>query len=288
MDSEEWGRLEKIVGGINAAERSWLEAEGYVEDYDQVDRLGLDFLASKLREMRQPESAETKEKADAHVADRAWVVSLLVAGEASQDDAVADFRKNELRGRLVKPSRMADWITRKAGEPDDARATRQFLVWAAPDDAMTTRTPVASGSPADKLRLLADNLATFYGWQAAQGPAFVLCDAVPICSPLRVRHIDRGPIRAASRIVLEIDPTVPSADVERAYSKARKVWRERYKPVSERDLNAVAFATERPELGGVALLADWNAAHPEWAFANAEALARVVRAASRKLLDPFG
>jgi hypothetical protein len=90
--------------------------------------------------------------------------------------------------------------------------------------------------------------------------------------------------------VLEIDPTVPPADVERAYRNARRAFgeRERFRSISERDLHAVAFAVERPDLGPAALLKQWNAAHPEWAFDKPEKLTRIVRSLSRKLLDPFG
>ena len=106
-------------------------------------------------------------------------------------------------------------------------------------------------------------------------------------------------MRSASRIVLEIDPTVPPAEVDKAYREAQRAFRgpdptqTRFRPVLARDLHALAFALEHDGLGANELLEAWNAGqdcaqHSDWRFSKAETMARQVRAARRKLTDPFG
>ena len=289
MDLSDREELERLCGGLSDLEYYWLENEEYIREYDQ-NTGALSYLADKVRELRagqQSRPADVRERTAPLIPERAWVVSLLVAAEAAKEDVVKDFRSRVLRGRLIAFEKIAAWVKRNAG-PEIEGSLRHLLTWSTPGTDSVSRSRVAPTSPAGELHAVTERLAPFYGWQPAQAAAFVLCDAVPICSPLRVHHIERGPVRSTSRIILEIDPTVPPADVESAYREARKAFgRQRFRAVSERDLHLVAFSMERPALEGPALLREWSNAYPQWTFRNAEYLVTVLRKKRDKLLDPF-
>src|SRR4029079_6675231 len=103
------------------------------------------------------------------------------------------------RGRLLAEEAdvVAAWIDRNAG-PVAARSV--VLPWGTPDADRTHRSRVAPDSPAGELQRIAADLETFYGWQAAQAAAFVLCDVVAILYPWRATPRFRS-VPGASRII---------------------------------------------------------------------------------------
>lgn len=285
MDSGEWERLDRKVRGLTPADRLWVEHQGYEADFD-LGACDLDYIAQAVLGMRsdaRPTPASTAQRESTHTNDRAWVLSRLLAEEASEEESVQRFRSRHLRHGFVRAEQEAvgDWIVANSGGDQDRSVV---VLWGI---AETRRTMVAADSPAADLHRVAADLATFYGWQENQAVAFVLCDGVPIHSPLRVTHRFRS-IPAASRIVLDIDPTLPPTEVEAMYREARKTFgRGRYRELSERALHAVAFALEHDEMGQNEMCTEWNDAHPDWTYPNGQAFARAVRETTNRILNPF-
>lgn len=129
--------------------------------------------------------------------------------------------------------------------------------------------PVWPSSVLDRLRLLSDQLAQRYDWEAYQASWWVLTGTTPLRSPIRVRRRDlvTGEL-AESRIIVETEPWIPE---ELAQDARRKVQREVLGRdnhlVQERSLTLFDFVdARRDEQGQIdfkAVWRAWNQEHPD-------------------------
>jgi hypothetical protein len=218
---------------------------------------------------------------------RVGALSRVLATDAERIDEVRDWRERELLKGLLERDDCARWILEQHEQPEPG-SDFVWLAYAPPGAQRVHRVPVDRAGPLGQLAKIADDLADIYGWQDQQAAMFVLSGAIPIVSPIRVRTVRKGPIFAASRIILEVDPWTDPREVANAYRRTRRDEsnNQRYRPLGERALNLAAFVAEHYEETDAERLAAWNRAYPDWKYPDLRSFGRASREATNTLLDP--
>ncbi|GAA1778214.1 hypothetical protein GCM10009735_05370 [Actinomadura chokoriensis] len=257
--------------------------------------------------------------------ERAWAVSQLVAVSARQDPDVVTFRRNYLGDDLMQWAEVESWIKAQA-ERDGGRTlditcameagrvtlekgggwlvdpplarfqgkvSTRFLSYAVPDDDWRRIIPVAAGGVLDRLRVLADSLASYYAWTSGQATTFVLTDLTPQVSTIRARDLGikwrHGVSHAwARRIVLTIDPMASPEDVVRAFQDVRRrEGLDRVRALSPKKARLAAFAcAEHRDKPWADRLQLWNDEFPQWAYSHQSNFRRDALKARSRLLYP--
>jgi hypothetical protein len=300
----EWGYLvEKSSDLIARAEI--FGSEG-IEDLVAEIAQGRDSFRGEARRdrplaERMADVATLTERASTH----ADAVGAILAAEASRRDDVAGFRREVLRGKLVRRERVERWIQRRAasgerierrvlgtpGEPgfetiDGLPVIRRYvetIEYATPDERFVQH--AGSTTQLEPLRQLSVALAKHYGWQPAQATVFVLTGAAPIVSPVRVQTaIPRA--KASARIKLDIDPTVTPREISRHYAHARSNLISERPRRSERTYRLAIFADAHPEGTWGERMNVWNDEHPDARYNHANNFQRDATRALSRVLDP--
>jgi hypothetical protein len=301
--------LERRLPDLTDGEWSLLDEDGHVAEAES-GAADLDYLVERVRRLRQAVGQPPKREPAAELAraeelarratSRAEALSALLAAEASQDTGVVKFRREELRGRLIKPERVGAWVDRHAKpatqlltvsteNPDEPlEHSVRMLEYATPPAAWVLRVGVALNSPLERLRALSESLANRHAWQPAQASVFVLTGLVPILAPIRARTTIRYPIPAASRITLDVDPTVTPREVAEHYAATRKgMLAGRSRRMSEKHLRLAIYAATHSEGTWAERMHGWNKAHPDASYGLASNFQRDATKAVKRLLDPL-
>jgi hypothetical protein len=213
----------------------------------------------------------------------AWAENEIRALEAAQLEDVAAFRRQVLRGRLVRPSRVHAWLKRQARA--DARATRThgpgtfgvLTVFSSVEGKGLAVTTIRGGV-LDLLALLGPSLEERFGWEPAHAMAWVLTGETAPSPMLRGEVRWEGGLRLGvgdrlrretlAEITLRIHPRVRPVDVERFYSQVRARCLEgepaRTRTVSPRRAELAVFAAKVNDgRSWEAAFAEWRRHHPE-------------------------
>jgi len=245
----------------------------------------LDEIAIRVGERASSEpAAQFVRKSDG--TSRVLALSTVLASEAANVDEVRAFRGRALPNGLIKHQDCAAWIRERHEEP--STSDRVLLAYAPPDAQWVYRIAVTRGGVLGELAHLSEVLADMFGWQEQQATMFLLSGVVPLVAPIRVTVRRKGPIAAASRIILEIDPWTEPAAVQATYRRVRKenARGQRYRPLGERALALAAFVAERADLSDEKRRQLWNRAHAEWKYPDVRTFTRAYREATATLLDP--
>jgi hypothetical protein len=301
--------LETRLPDLTDGEWAWLEQKGYVADVEIAD-VDPEDLVREVKLIRQAVRRPPKQETVGELADaqdlgrraksRAEALSFLLALDASRDPAVVGFRRAELRGRLIRLERVGNWVARRSEPPTELitvtverpdeplKQFKEVLEYAAPPASAVQTCPVALGSALDRLRSLSESLANRYGWRPAEAATFVLTGWVPVLQPIRARTQVRLPISAATRITLDIDPTVTPAEVAERYAteRGRHVWA-RTRRMSQKHLQLAMYAEAHQEGTWAERMRGWNEAHPDAAYRQASNFQRDVTRAIDRVLNPL-
>lgn len=233
-------------------------------------KVGVADCVAFLRERERLEVAEAGASADPSARSSAEVariqaLSLFRWSIATADQGVTSFRADVLGNELVAVGDVAQWVAARSAE--EGRGQQVQLEdgrWVSPlklfhpslDGTVQTETGVLRGGELDRLRMLTERLVRDHRWQASQATSFVLTDAVPIVSPLRVTT---SPGPGAARIVLDIDPDTPAEAVAAAYGEARRGLHGARRRPSELSLRLTSMwlSHDQPQYGWLARR--WNA-----------------------------
>lgn len=313
-------RLEGVVGPLSDAQWSFLQGSELLRDAEE-GRVSLERCAAQIREVlgRPPREPAPGVSLRRDLGRRhADVVSLLLAIEAGRRDDVRLFRDDALGCEALPLDGVDAWIRAHREEPTfwvrvpvaaqglhvgadgDARIAPRLLIsrvqassWEevrlhyVDEHRVAHTVAVTAGGVLDDLRVLGETLSRAYGWTPAQATVFVLTDAVPLLEEIRVRTDVRSQ-PAASRIRLEVEPTVPAARVAAAYRREQqRLLVSRPRPLGEKSLELARFVAESdPALTWRERLEGWNAAHPDWAYRreHVQNFHRDSMAAQRRLL----
>ena len=306
---------------------------GFVAEVLVVGAMDLDELEDRARRILAAGSPAVEQRVPAPAPreprlgqERAWALSQLVAAHAHHDPDVMAFRHTYLEGPLVDWADLDTWIAGRAkldGEPttdvtialpasaisdpdadelhlsaslERVRPTRvatRRLDYALPEDDWVRRVPVTADGTLDRLRVLAEALATAYGWTPAQASIFVVCGVTPFIATVRitrssakVRH--HADLDWARRITLDIDPAATPQQVLDAFQHARRQQGlAQLHPLTLKHLRLAAFAgAEHGDKPWAERMRLWDTSFPEWRYAQLSNFRRDAIRAEARILYP--
>ena len=293
--ANEWAgvrrQVEQLVGRP-VGDQLWI-AVRKSHEYLGPDAAQPEDMAKDLEEIfAEAGESGTRERAERFAgrnakAGRTQAISAVFAAIAAERADVRDFRARALPDGLVQLDDCAQWIFDHQPQSLPKKETA-LLDYAPPGAEWVHRVRVAHDSLLGDLQMLSNALAGTFSWQPQQATMFVLSGAVPIVAAIRGTVRYKGPVAAASRIILEIDPWTDPRDVQAAYSTLRKGddATRRYRPLGERALALAAFIAERPDDPDEKRRRAWNRAHPDWTYPDVRSFSRAHRQAWERLLDP--
>jgi hypothetical protein len=287
-------------------------------------------LVDSLHEQeRSPRMAP--ERRPPSVGRSTWALSLAAAQLAGKDQAVCAFRDEVLDGQLLDWDQLEAWVKHHA-DPGDAptgdaptlyltaalpsttRVRRaaggrydiepplrsviragistRLLKYATPGDECIHMVATTIGSPLERLRQLAADVAPAYGWDDPQAVMFVLTGTAPLINPIRVSTPSAlfrdGMFHPwARRVTIEVDPALSPEIVERAYRKARtEAGLAHTRVLSDKHAELSAFCTQREHQRWSQRFKDWNRTHQRWRYENESNFRRDAIRATLRLLNP--
>ena len=313
--------VEDFIGPLSDAQWSFLEGSDPLRDAEQGS-VSFERFAAQVREVfprpaREREPAPRVIQRDDLSRQRAHVVSLLLAVDAAGREDVQTFRSDALGGELLPRDGVEVWVRARedvptvwvrvpvsrdrlqvnpdgirikpalrAAELRDSWSEQKYLRYL-DEQGEPQLVATTAGGALDALRELGEALANSYGWTREQSTVFLLTDAVPLLEEIRVHATIRS-LPATSRIVLEVDPNMRPARVQKVYGEQRKrLLARRPRPLGEKSLALARFLAESdPTLTWRERLPIWNRIHPEWAYppTNVQNFHRDAVAAQRRLL----
>jgi hypothetical protein len=223
---------------------------------------------------------------------REEAISLLVAGIARQLLAVVRFRTEQLAGRSpLAWDEVEPWLVEQ-GAGDMRGWGREYLTYLVPGEARERFRRILPNTPAVALKRLSLDLVRRYTWTEAQAVVYTLTDIPPLI--LAARASARGSraarsLPALARIELTVDPALSPKEVAVLYRRVRAVTGvgARHRELSEKHIQLALFGAEPAQDGRTwaVRMAEWNAAHPDWAYGVASNFAHDCLQAQRRLLD---
>jgi hypothetical protein len=263
---------------------------------------------------RQPEG----NRVEALRWDRVECLSEALWADANRLPSVENFRRDVLDGQVLPLSEVVEWVERvndSEGPPtayatialdDDGEPLRDSagqliqlstevkkLSYAGPTERFARGRFTRRGGDLDRLRLLAERLSAAYPWTQAQAVAFVLTNEVPRINDIRVTTpsghapvVDGVFHKWMERIILEVDPALPPAFVEKVYRETRDGMGDvRRRTMAPRQMYLAAFAEQEDQaIGWPELRRKWNDRYPKWLYPDASNFRRHVREAQNRLL----
>ena len=149
---------------------------------------------------------------------RLSALSRLAAVEARQEPEVVAFRREVLRGRLILAADIAAWVEHRAVPAGRVVASPVWLSYPGPKHVQSVRVPPRSALA--RLRALATELVSLYGWTEPATVAFVLADYSPRPT-VASTGIRAGRTELTTRVKIEVHPSVTARDVARLYEDIR-------------------------------------------------------------------
>jgi hypothetical protein len=292
--------LEKRLGP-EAIEAAWgyMVAEGHIAAVECGER-DLNWLIDRAMRFlehagkfglisgRPPEMLSEDQRK--RVSQRHHALAILWAKEAEAETDIAAFRKEVLRGKLLRWEDVDDWLKKQAkadglGKREAPGSQTQVLAYALPGDAWEHCLPTTVTGVLERLRQISDRLSRDYRWQEAQATIFILTGRIPLVPPAEAK-IER------EAIVLTVDPSLTPRQVANCYRQFKKeiLGGGRIKALSLKHLQLAAFAADRPNEESWAKKREaWNRSVPkkEWHYKNDAYFRRDCLQAQRRLLAPL-
>jgi hypothetical protein len=311
-------RLEELVGRRLGA-RDW---EDLVADDPDVfdEEMWLTDAAETLRRRfaQREELAGTraieKEIRPSIEDARYGALAKILAIEASEDPAVEAWRSRYLSDgvvgleavrevigglraqepseveALVRVPRMEAALRGKVVEGELIEPRRRTVRYVSADGSIVSF-EVAANGPLGELAGIAERLASSYHWIVSEATSFVVTGRVPTFDPLviRVRATDRA---ATSRVMIDVDPRTPRAEVAKAYDTARNdpllaelvgVGSSR-SLTKERPIALAVFLARHQDESWRTMLQGWNESHPQWRYRDERAFAAAASLAWQRVV----
>jgi len=254
--------------------------------------------------------------------ERLYVLSSIMAKEASQNPDVTWFRKEILDDHLLDRDDVDKWIKRKAKADGPNTVYLRFPIpadrfqekhtygvpWADPEllnqetnppmgwsqeslayqasstSRAVSRVLVAWDGVLGQLRTISVRLAKSFDWAEDQATAFILTGVTPALTKSRI-HIDRvWGHGLMSRIQMEIDPTLSPRAVMEVYRKARsELGQTHHRSMSTKHLHMAEFYGGEKSQTWPVLMEDWNKSRPDWSYREVRNFSRDCRSAWQRV-----
>ncbi len=211
---------------------------------------------------------------------RSHAISLLVAKDAAEANAVVSFRQKWLPA-LIAFKEIERWVQDRRTDPE-----RPLTLLSFPNPAgIVRRAALAQSGPLRELAQVTRYLSNTYRWTEAEATTFVLTGIWPLIQPISSSLI-RSEFAPLSRIQLAIDPAISPRQVEAAYRSLRAQVIGRYRNQTEKHIRLAIFSSEHSGVKLAEQMADWNRQYPKWGYKAISNFGRDTSAAKSRLLAP--
>lgn len=123
-------------------------------------------------------------------------------------------------------------------------------------------------------------------WTEAQASTFVLVGSTPLIPQVTMEYLEDKDSPALSRVRMTVDPRLSPRDEVATYRQVRtKLVGTYHRDITPKHLELALFATLPDRSPGTLAqrMAEWNAAHPEWAYHSVPNFGRDMWLAARRL-----
>jgi hypothetical protein len=255
-------------------------------------------------EARAPRRRDGEPKPRAITPDlSATALAVLMTKRAERLAYVQSFRREVLRGRLLKADKTQGWIRRQAKRDGDAtwHTTKRPAVadWPAESESVPEtlryrsdgRTRVAliriDGTLGRLKRVARELMRAFPTWTETDAVQFVLTGEMPLPLLANVTIRRHGHLPATDSIVIEVNPRVSPQEVVKLYQDARggrsrsigKAGKEGERTREHRlKLGLFADAHNDGQMTWPEVMAAWNAENPKQRYREPRLFANACRA----------
>ncbi|GEM_PF-3265551 len=307
--------LQSKVGKVNTVIWDYLIKKFYVNEVLE----GMESLSNLVKEYRKlqqfisqaakedglPAKAEfpvTKKEGSSVITREDIIFSKILAYEMGKVPAVKKFRREALKGVLVKSESLKSWV--QTMQEKDGPPTRYLKVkdrdvsivtegdrvlmkgCFSPteeilglevidltfpgDDGWVNTIPVNASGILGQLKKVADKIIKFYCpvWKEYQAVGFILTGKVPLISKVRYSYkiIPGMPLQITMKLNARITPKALSEEYTKIRQKLLK--KKRVKPLQEKSLTLVEFFLEydKNDFTWKELMQMWNEYYPKWAY----------------------
>lgn len=235
---------------------------------------------------------------------RCKALGRILAIEASKREDVMEFRESYLKGKLLEPDKIGEWLKARRKTSDHrvepsgkrktsgssggqvAKQTREFVVDRVyyQIDQTTHSVPIGKSKGLQDLKALVSDLCAVHNvWSEPYVTNYVLTGAPPPVPLARV-ELQRNPQwPAESRLCLVMDPNMAYKLPFDILTETKDILPEghrRQKALSAKHLELAVWGEKKraaPDESWDALLNEWNTQHPDWAYRSASAAVHLAR-----------
>jgi len=298
LTDREWNLLETqgIVDDIRGRRRTHGQAAATVEQWREA--VGRD----QSRRIRGVSGAASK---------RWEAVSQLVAVEARQTQMVMKFRRDVLRGKLLRPDQVErflavlarrqeikPWVKVYAspeeidegviqlGKATQAAYGYDTLEYTVPGTDQIRRILVSSKGILGWLFWLSEQLSERYLWRRCDATVFVLSDAPPAIEESDYEVASTRAVPALTRVIMQLDPAMSPREVATLYRQIRLTcFGGRHRSMSEKHVELARFwSSVQEDVPWREVMQEWNKLHPRWAYKREQNFERDCAQARKRLL----
>lgn len=294
-----------------ASTQEWIA--GSHEELDSgvhVDKV-VESLAGRIRQLLDYRSApRSTESREIPPDGRDEALARVLAALASRDKSVARFRREVMRGRLVEPSRVTEWVRRRArkeGPPTFRRIIpverggtplptpfgfveeRPLYLDVWDEVGLAQAVPIREDGVLWRLKKLCAWLGEEYSFAEPDCVAFVLSARMPPSPRTRAGFSVAPRLPARSFVRMDVNPRVSPREVADLYGTMRgrllglMDLGSRSRAMTEQHAELAIFAAEQEAQSWDELRLSWNSGHPQREFVDVRRFIRDVRAAYRRV-----
>ncbi|MCF6096773.1 hypothetical protein L1766_07150 [Thermovorax subterraneus] len=244
-------------------------------------------------------------------------LSKVIAYKLSQLPLVKQFRRQELKNRLLSLDEMEEWIKETAkrdGQPtlyakkpieriefigneikpvlkqEDKYIVEGPILLAFPSKTgWVEHIPINVNGVLGRLKKIAERITKVYCpiWSEAQAVGFILTGKPPIIPKLQY-SLSLTSSEGLCWVTLKFDARITPQKLAKEYTKIRKkiLGNHHIVPLTQKHLKLAEFVSENKEgLTWRKLMRKWNEAFPQWAYTNYRLFCRDANAAIDRILD---
>ena len=224
--------------------------------------------------------------------------SAVLAAMARERNDVRTFRDGDLRGKILQPSDVDQWIIdtgTRDYEPDGGWITldkpaERIEYFKPSSNEIVSRALGQHRGVLRRLHELSQALVRDLDWLPYQATMFVLSDDVPVVTGLRYNVEDRDPYFSLSHIVLKVNPCMTPRELAKGYADIRQRVVGQKKPgrIGKKHARLAVYVSgiQKPELTH-ADMANWNRQNPQWAYERFSNFSRDWKVTRRRLLGLY-
>ena len=202
-------------------------------------------------------------------------LSEIMAWDAERNQEVVNFRKDVLRGKLLSPDKIQEWVegmqrNERGDDPSTARheGSVERLSYGVVDKNkkwLKASVPVARGGILEKLKGISDSLHSRHGWKEVQATLFILTGLKPRITTAYSTSSPHPSYPALNTVTITVSAHLSPKQVAGVYARARSELLgnvpRRNRPMTKKHLELAVFYHKHKGMKGSEMMTIWNKEH---------------------------